>query len=108
MHSGDAWVSDGNFALATFDMRLPRADLIVWLERPRLLCALRAVTRVFKSEETHAVQNLSKVLAYIRNFDRLNRPLIEKSREQHGPDVPVVRLFGDRQTDAFVCNQTQA
>jgi len=38
-HAGDAWISDGNFALATFDIRLPRADLIVWLDRPRLRCA---------------------------------------------------------------------
>jgi hypothetical protein len=29
-HAADAWLSDGNYALATFDIRLPRADLIVW------------------------------------------------------------------------------
>jgi adenylate kinase family enzyme len=107
-HSGDAWISDGNFALATFDIRLPRADLIVWLERPRIVCAWRAVTRVFRSEETHALRNLPKVLAFIRNFDRVNRPLIEKASEEHGYEVPIVRLCSDRETDAFFSDQIQA
>jgi len=107
-HADDAWVSDGNFALATFDIRLPRADLIVWLERPRLLCAWRAVARVFRDGEAHALRNLPKVLAFIRNFDRVNRPLIEKAREEHGPEVPIVRLRSNREVDAFMRDQIQA
>jgi adenylate kinase family enzyme len=34
-HAGEEWISDDNFALATFDIRLPRATLVIWLERPR-------------------------------------------------------------------------
>ena len=37
-HAGDEWISDGNFAVATFDSRLPRATLVVWLECSRLSC----------------------------------------------------------------------
>jgi hypothetical protein len=44
-HAGPAWISDGNFSLASFDIRLPRAELIVWLERPRWLCLWRAAAR---------------------------------------------------------------
>src|ERR1700689_785082 len=43
LHAGEAWISDGNFAAATFDIRLPRATLIIWLERPRWFCAWRAM-----------------------------------------------------------------
>lgn len=107
-HAADAWISDGNFAAATFEIRLPRADLIVWLERPRLLCALRAVTRVFQADEAHALRNLPKVLKFIWNFDRVNRPLIETTRRWHGPDVPVVRLHSHREETAFMRNRTQA
>ena len=35
-HAEDQWISDGNFALATFDIRLPRATLVIWLERSKL------------------------------------------------------------------------
>jgi adenylate kinase family enzyme len=35
-HAGDDWISDGNFALSTFDIRLPRATLVIWLERSKL------------------------------------------------------------------------
>src|ERR1700685_1163174 len=32
-HATDEWISDGNFAVASFDIRLPRATLVIWLER---------------------------------------------------------------------------
>src|SRR5579862_4424209 len=101
-HSGDAWISEGNFALATFDLRLPRATLVVWLERPKLFCCRHAVTRVFKPGESHRLGNLAKVLAFIWKFDRINRPKIEAARMSHGPNVPVERLNGNRDIADFL------
>ncbi|MFZ1887628.1 MAG: hypothetical protein WAU33_06325 [Candidatus Binataceae bacterium] len=101
-HAVDAWISDGNFALATFDIRLSRATLVIWLERSRLSCAWRAITRVFKRGETHRVSKLPEVLAFIWRFDRVNRPLIEMTRVSHGPNVPVCRLTGSRDIAAFL------
>ena len=101
-HAGDAWISDGNFALATFDIRLPRADLVVWLDRPRLVSAWRVIARVFQPGETHAPRDLGKVLRFIWGFERINRPRIEAARLEHGPDVPVVRLRNDRDIAAFL------
>ncbi len=101
-HGSDAWISDGNFALASFDIRLPRAELVVWLERPRLVCAWRAFSRVFRSDEAHSLRDLPKVLAYIWNFERVNRPLIEAARLAHGARVPVIRLANDHAVADFV------
>ncbi|MFI4936089.1 MAG: hypothetical protein ACHP7N_15860 [Caulobacterales bacterium] len=101
-HAGEAWISDGNFAAATFDLRLPRADRIVWLERGRLLCAARASLRVLRSGEAHRPGDLAKVLKFIAGFDRRNRPLIEAERAKHGPNLPVTRLRSDAQIQAFV------
>jgi adenylate kinase family enzyme len=101
-HAGEAWISDGNFALATFDIRLPRADLIVWLDRPRLTCAWRAIARVFRSGEAHRPGDLGKALRFIWGFERINRSRIEAARLQHGADVPVVHLRGDRNIRAFL------
>jgi adenylate kinase family enzyme len=102
LHAGDTWISDGNFADATFDIRLPRATLIVWLERPRLLCAWRAVVRVFRSGEPHKIDGVAEVLAFIWRFDRINRPKIERNRLIHGPNVPVVTLRSDKAAAAFL------
>jgi adenylate kinase family enzyme len=101
-HAGDAWISDGNFAVATFDIRLPRADLVVWLNRPKLFCAWRAITRPFRPGTQHRVGDLTKVLRFIWNFDRINRPLIEANRIAYGPDVPVCRLTNNREIAAFL------
>jgi adenylate kinase family enzyme len=100
-HAAPAWVSDGNFALASFDIRLPRAQLIVWLERPRWLCLWRAVTRVLSPGEFHRPGDLRKVVTFIWSFDRVNRPRIEAERLRCGPDAPVRRLRSDREAAAF-------
>lgn len=101
-HAVDAWISDGNFALATFDIRLSRATLVIWIERSKLSCAWRAITRVLKRGEAHRVGKLPEVLAFIWKFDQINRPLIEMSRVSHGPDVPVCRLTGNRDIAVFL------
>ena len=101
-HAGDAWISDGNFAVATFDIRLPRATLIVWMDRSRIICAWRSIARVLRPGEAHRVGGLVKVMQFIWGFEQKNRPLIEAQRIAHGPNVPVVRLKNDREIGAFL------
>lgn len=101
-HAGETWISDGNFALVTFDIRLPRASLVVWLDRPKLFCSWRAVMRVFRPGNDHRIGGLAEVLRFIWNFDRINFPQIEANRIAHGPDVPVCRLTNKRQIAAFL------
>ncbi|HEX4783225.1 MAG TPA: hypothetical protein VH350_02720 [Candidatus Sulfotelmatobacter sp.] len=96
LHAGDNWISDGNFAVATFDLRLPRATLLIWLERSKLYCIWRVILRAFKPRQPHRIRGLRKVLAFIWNFERINRPRIEAMRISHGPHVPVRRLSGRR------------
>jgi adenylate kinase family enzyme len=102
VHAGDSWISDGNFALATFDIRLPRATLVLWLERSQLYCASRAIMRVFNRGEPHRMGKLAEVLTFIWKFDRVNRPRIEATRLSHGPHVPVRRLTSSREIAAFL------
>jgi adenylate kinase family enzyme len=101
-HAGDRWISDGNFAQATFDIRLPRATLVIWLECSKLSCAGHAIKRVFKRGGDHKINALMKVLAFIWNFDRVNRPRLEALRVSHGPNVPIRRLTGSREIAAFL------
>ena len=103
-HAGDAWIGDGNFAVASFDIRLPRATLVIWLEASKISCARRAITRVLKSGEAHRIGKLGEVLAFIWKFDRVNRPRIEALRVCYGADVPVRRLTGRRDVAAFLAS----
>jgi adenylate kinase family enzyme len=101
-HAGEEWISDGNFAVASFDIRLPRATLVVWMERSKLSCAWRATARVFKRGERHRITKLVEVLAFIWRFDRVNRPRIEALRVPYGSEVPVRTLTGSRDIAAFL------
>ncbi len=44
-HAGDRWISEGNYSAKTFDLRLPRADTVIWLRRWRWLCLWRTIRR---------------------------------------------------------------
>jgi len=103
-HAGEAWISDGNFAAVTFDIRLPRATLILWLECPRPASAWRAVVRVFNRDSGHRLRHLPRVLSFIWNFDRRNRPLIEKLRLEHAPNVRLIRLNSGVEVTAFLAS----
>jgi len=101
-HAKEAWISDGNFAQVSFDIRLPRAELIIWLELPRILRAWRACRRVFRQGEPHRLRDLPAVLAFIWRFDRVNRALIEVARSTHGTEVPVIHLKSGREIAGFL------
>src|SRR3954462_9928352 len=42
--AGDAWVMDGNYG-GTMDVRLARADTVIFLDLPRVVCLWGAVER---------------------------------------------------------------
>jgi len=111
--SGNAWITDGNYAKLTFDLRMPRADLVIWVERSPLQCAWRVCKRAIKShfsaDEDLAYGCKERIdrrfldrLRYIAHFNRVNRPRIEAERMTHGPHVPVLVLQGDREISAFL------
>ncbi|HLO97197.1 MAG TPA: AAA family ATPase [Fimbriimonas sp.] len=102
LHNQDRWISDGNFSAATFDIRLPRATQILWLERPHAVCILRSIARVLRKGERHQFRNLSKVIKFIWNFDRKNRPLIESLILKYGPELPVTQLHNDEEIRNFL------
>jgi len=98
-HRSEAWISEGNFASWTFDIRLPRAEAFVMLERPRWLCLWRVMRRAAIERRNRpdlplgCPEQIDKdLLDYIRNFGKAGRPEIEAARLQHGPSIPVLRL----------------
>lgn len=109
--SRNGWICEGNYHRQTFDLRLPRADLIVWLNTPRVICLKRVALRSALNRprpdlpdgctERLDAEFLS-FLRYVWNFDRDRRPRIEAERLLRGPLVPVVNLRGIHQVSEFV------
>ena len=104
----DTWVCEGNYARRTFDLRLPRADLIIWLDTQRLTCVTRVVMRSITNRSrpdlaAGCAEKWDRVfLKYVWRFDRDYRPGIEAIRLAIGPQIPVVHLRGNRDVAAFL------
>jgi adenylate kinase family enzyme len=81
-HSGNAWISDGSYAAATFDLRLPRADALIVIERPRWLCLVRVLWRSLSRRERAdrpegCPEQISwDFLKFVWRFDKITLPRI--------------------------------
>jgi len=110
-HQGEAWISEGNFASWTFDIRLPRAEALIALDRPRWLCLWRVFRRAAMERDNRpdlpdgcAEQIDHDLLDYIWNFRKIGGPEIEAARLEHGPSVPMLRLSRNRDVSAFLAS----
>ena len=96
----DRWVMDGS-GESTFDIRVPRADLIVWVRVPRIVALLGVIGRVMRNFGKVRVAMAEgcpepipdrEFLSYIWNFEREFAPKFVKQIDRYGPSVPVVTL----------------
>ncbi|MDZ4364047.1 hypothetical protein [Brevundimonas sp.] len=105
----DAWILDGNFG-GTWDLRMPRADTIVWIDQPPLLCLARAIRRVFRHRREHRPDMAEgcreafelAFYAFILTFNRKVRPRLEAALAHHAGHARVLRLRNDREIEAFL------
>jgi adenylate kinase family enzyme len=104
-----AWVMDGNFA-ETFDLRMPRAETLVWLDYPRLTCVRRILTRTAK-DYGKQMPDLAEgcpetfdlgVLRFAWRFPAESRPQILDALARYGSHLTVFTLRNDRDVIAFM------
>jgi adenylate kinase family enzyme len=98
--AGERWVLDGNYA-STLALRLQRADTIVFLDLPPLLCAWQVLRRWALGRRRPAPDLPAglhpkldrQFLAYVLGFRRRRRPalLAELAHWSHGRTVVVLR-----------------
>lgn len=102
------WVMDGNFA-GTFDLRMPRADTLIWLDFPRTVCLRRVLGRVMRDHgrnrpdlpEGCPEKFDPTFLWYVWTFNAKERPLIAPAIERFGAHLEVIALADDRQVERF-------
>ncbi|MCZ3378584.1 AAA family ATPase [Rhizobium sp. AG207R] len=96
---GERWIMDGTNP-STFDIRLPRTDLVIWVRMPRLLCIWGAISRWIKwmgrTRPEMAPGCIEKVdwefLRFIWTFEEKFTPRVLAGLAEHGPNVPVLQL----------------
>jgi adenylate kinase family enzyme len=95
-----SWIMDGNYG-GTMDIRLNKADVIIFLDRSRWICLYRAIKRVLRyygKTRPDMQQGCEErfnweFLKYIYNYNRTRRPKIMKrlSRWQDEKEVVVLK-----------------
>jgi adenylate kinase family enzyme len=106
--AGDAWITDGNYVGRTFDLRLPRADLVIYVDQPRRVCLWRVLKRFLTDRRKRRAdlaegcyENLDwDFTLWVWNFERKSRPRIEATAAAFGR--PMRTLRGDREIAAFL------
>lgn len=95
----DKWVIDGNYS-NTWDLRMPRADTIIWMDLPRRVCMWRVMRR--------AAKQFGKVrgdmapgcperfdmefFRYVWNFKASHDERIMETLRRHGRHARIIRL----------------
>ncbi len=104
-----AWLLDGT-SPGTLDLRLPRAEVLIWMRLPRMTCLLGVVKRWLRYRGTNRpdlpVGCPEKIdfpfLRYIWNFERTETPEILEALTKHGAQVPVVIVNSRKEADALL------
>jgi len=97
---GEQWIMDGTYP-SSFDVRLPRTDIVIWVRVPRYLCLYsvykRSIGNYGKTRPDMAkgcVEQLPdwEFFSYIWNFERDAAPVVDQNLDTYGSDVPLVVL----------------
>jgi adenylate kinase family enzyme len=104
-----AWVMDGNY-INTFDIRMPCADSLVWLDHPRGTCMRRVLMRTImghgrtRSDVAEGCPDRfdAAFLRYVWNFPVNHRPRIVAGIAQFGSHLRAIQLASDREVENFL------
>ncbi len=109
--AADAWVMDGNYS-GTFDVRVPAADTIIFLDLPRLVCLWRIVKRRIRfhgrsrpdmSAGCPEQINL-EFLDWVWKYRRTHRPRVLDLLRSVAAEKRVIVLESRRDVERFMVN----
>jgi len=108
---GDAWVMDGNYG-GTMDVRLARADTVVFLDLPRVTAVARILRRWLlwrgrtRPDMTPGCpERMSwEFVRWVWEYPRTRRPAVLRRLAELPPDRPVVVLRSAAEVDRWVAS----
>lgn len=104
-----AWICDGNFG-STWDVRMPRADTIIWIDRPPWRSLWRAIRRMIqyrKGGRPDVAEGCDETIdlnfyRFILSYDAKVKPRLEAALATHGANARHIRLRSDREIAVFL------
>ena len=104
-----AWIMDGNYS-ASYDIRMPRADTLVWLDYPRAVCMRRVLWRTLRdfgrtrrdSHEGCREHFDIAFLRYVWEFPVKHRSRIVRAIDAYGSHLRLARFPTDADANAFL------
>jgi len=105
----ETWIIDGNYS-GTFPLRMPRADTIILLTRPRWLCLARAIWRSARNYRRNRVdigegcpERFSlDFYKWIWGFPNRSEKKIEEAMATLGTHATQTTITSDREGRAFL------
>lgn len=100
MVARERWIMDGT-SPSSLDLRLPRADLVIWVRMPRLLCLWGVAKRVMRHHGRTRPEMAEgcpepfpdrDFLTYIWTFEQRHAPALIRALDLHGAQVPMLVL----------------
>jgi adenylate kinase family enzyme len=105
--AGDTWIADGNYG-STFDIRFARADTVIVLQPPPLICLAGALRRSLGGRG-QAIQAAGcperfelEVLRWIWRYPREGRPRLDCALGPHRDRLRIVELPSRREAAGFL------
>lgn len=115
--NADRWICEGNYTKQTFDLRLHRADVIIWLDTPRSVCCFRIIKRVLSKRrrpdlpagcrETIDIEFM-RFIWHSWKFDLSVRPGIEADVHYQQNSSKIVRLRTQEDIKRFLSSLRSA
>src|SRR5262245_48601957 len=107
--AGDRWIIDGNYG-GSLDIRLPRADTVVWFDYPTLLCLRRVVWRKLANygrvRDDMGEGCLERIdlefLRFVWTFREKVRPTLVARLGEFGRHLRLVVFCRDREAAGFL------
>jgi adenylate kinase family enzyme len=107
--SGERWIFDGINA-STFDLRIPRADTIIWLQRSRAACLRRVALRILTSYGRVRVDMAPgcpekldwEFIKWVWSFQRVYDPIIRAALNRHDAWARTIVLRSDAESAVFL------
>ncbi|MEG1923339.1 MAG: hypothetical protein RR054_01425 [Clostridia bacterium] len=104
----DEWIIDGNYR-NTMELRLQRADSVIFLDLPRSTCLISVLKRVFKYKGKQRFDMGNGCLErfdfsfikWVYNFKKDSKPKILKLLDKH-PDIIQITLHSRKEIQSFL------
>lgn len=105
----ESWIIDGNYG-STFDIRLPAADTIIFLDIPRVICVYRAFKRVLQYRnrtrpdmgEGCKERFDLEFFKWIWDFPKKRRPELIKILDDLSAEKRIIVLSSLKEVKAFI------